>query len=203
MSTRSFASSQCRLPLLWGTLLSEWRERKKNEAEVEQCQPALLSKNRPAKCKHIETLIKVTDPHQLPSEIHQIPNGMNHTFWDQSWHLSQVTGVCAVALPPILFLHHAGSVLLLTVKLCQGPQISARWTGINYCGVCLLKMFFWYFNFSKNTNQQRRKYPVCHPGNASCWLIYWWHFARGHTLEKPENFGMEAHSNVKKLLCCM
>lgn len=42
-----------------------------SEVEVEQCQPALLSKNRPAKCKHIEILIKVADPYQLPSEIHK------------------------------------------------------------------------------------------------------------------------------------
>lgn len=43
------------------------------------------------------------------------------------------------ALPLILFLHHAGNVLLLTVKLCQRPQIGARLTGLNYCGVCVLK----------------------------------------------------------------
>lgn len=45
--------------------------KKGSKAEAEQCLPALLSKNRPVKCKHIEILIKVTDPYQIPSEIHK------------------------------------------------------------------------------------------------------------------------------------
>lgn len=44
------------------------------------------------------------------------------------------------ALPLILFLHHAGNVLLLAVKLCQRPQIRASLTRLNYCGVCVLKI---------------------------------------------------------------
>jgi len=45
------------------------RGKTRSEVEVEQCQTALLSKNRPAKRKHIEILIKVTDSYQQPSEV--------------------------------------------------------------------------------------------------------------------------------------
>lgn len=65
---------------------------------------------------------------------------MDHTFWDQSWQLSKATEVCGCFTSLILFLHHAGNVLLLAVKLCQRPPVSARWTGLNYCGVRVLKI---------------------------------------------------------------
>lgn len=106
------------------------------------------------------------------------------------------------ALPLI---HHAGNALLLTVKLCQRPQISARQTGLNYCGVCVLKIAVCSFDILISVKTQisrEENIPSVIPA-----VLQVGSFTDGTLQEGTPYRSLRIlewkNSNVKKWLCCM